>query len=272
MTRDALERGTGKMDNSKRALVTGAAQGIGLAVAERLAEDGWSLCLLDVLDSVREVAERLGSGSRAPGVVCDVGDVADESCCDAAVKHAVDEFGGLDALIHSAGIDGREAPVAELELDEFKKVIDVDLIGSFLMARACARQMIAQDSAGGIILISSTAAHSPSADDSAYSASKAGLEALMRSLALELAPRGVRVNAIAPGPIDIGMHRAWLAHIAGVKGTDFQTELLAVRKEIPLGRHGTGRDVAGVVAWLLSEDSSFVIGQTIIVDGGIHPS
>ncbi len=252
-----------------RAIVTGAARGLGAAIAERLFRDGADVVLLDVRADVADVADRLARarpGAVAMGLVADV---SDEPACAAAVERAMDALGGVDALVNNAGIGGPDTDVAHTSLGEFRRVLDVNLTGTFLMCRAAAPVMIAQGGGGAIVNMGSVFGQQGVARGAGYCASKAGVALLTHSLALELAPHRVRVNTIAPGHMATEMHWDELASRAAVSGTTFDEQVAMARASVPLGQHGTGRDIAGVVAWLVSADAAYVTGQTIGVNGGI---
>ena len=264
-----------------RAIVTGAARGLGAAIAGRLARDGADVALLDVSADVAATAERLagdvgdagaegGVGPR-PGhaVVGLVADVSDEAACAAAVDRAVHALGGVDVLVNNAGIGGPDTDVADTSLAEFRRVLDVNLTGTFLMCRAVAKVMIGQGNGGAIVNMGSVFGQQGVAGGAGYCASNAGIALLTHSLALELAPHGIRVNTIAPGNMATEMHWDELRSRAARSGTAFGEQVEMVRAAIPLGRHGTGDDIAGVVAWLVSPDAGYVTGQTIGVNGGI---
>jgi len=245
-----------------RAIVTGAARGLGAAIAARLARDGADLVLLDVSADVAATAERLA----AVGLVTDV---SDENACAAAVDRAVRAIGGVDVLVNNAGIGGPDTDVAGTSPAEFRRVLDVNLTGTFLMCHAVATVMIGQGSGGAIVNLGSVFGQQGVAANAGYCASKAGVALLTHSLALELAPHGIRVNTIAPGNMATEMHWDELRSRAARSGTTLGEQVEMVKAAIPLGRHGTGSDIAGVVAWLVSPDAGYVTGQTIGVNGGI---
>ena len=259
-----------------RAIVTGAARGLGAAIAGRLARDGAAVVLLDVSADVTATADRLaggagGAGDAAGGQVAVglVADVSDEMASAAAVERAVHTLGGVDVLVNNAGIGGPDTDVAGTSLAEFRRVLDVNLTGTFLMCRAVAAVMIGQGSGGAIVNMGSVFGQQGVAGGAGYCASKAGVALLTHSLALELAPHGIRVNTIAPGNMATEMHWDELRSRAARSGTVFGEQVEMVKAAIPLGRHGTGDDIAGTVAWLVSPDASYVTGQTIGVNGGI---
>ena len=260
-----------------RAIVTGAARGLGAAIAGRLARDGADVALLDVNADVAATAERLAGGLESAGAgprpgqvaVGLVADVSDEMASAAAVDQAVHALGGVDVLVNNAGIGGPDTDVAGTSLAEFRRVLDVNLTGTFLMCRAVAKVMIGRGGGGAIVNIGSVFGQQGVAGGAGYCASKAGIALLTHSLALELAPHGIRVNTIAPGNMATEMHWDELRSRAARSGTAFGEQLEMVRSSIPLGRHGTGDDIAGVVAWLVSPDAGYVTGQTIGVNGGV---
>jgi NAD(P)-dependent dehydrogenase (short-subunit alcohol dehydrogenase family) len=270
-----------------RAIVTGAARGLGAAIAGRLARDGADVALLDVNADVTATAELLAgeagdaggvgdeggarAGPDAPGRVTVglVADVSDETAGAAAVDRAVQALGGVDVLVNNAGIGGPDTDVTGTSLAEFRRVLDVNLTGTFLMCRAVAKVMTGQGSGGAIVNMGSVFGQQGVAGGAGYCASKAGVALLTHSLALELAPHGIRVNTIAPGNMATEMHWDELRSRAARSGTTFGEQVEMVRAGIPLGRHGTGGDIAGVVAWLVSPDAGYVTGQTIGVNGGI---
>ena len=259
-----------------RAIVTGAARGLGAAIATRLARDGADVALLDMSPDVTATAERLAGGvgsvagmADGPRTVGLVADVSDEIASAAAVDRAVGAIGGVDVLVINAGIGGPDTVVTGTSLAEFRRVLDVNLTGTFLMCRAVAKVMIGQGRGGAIVNMGSVFGQQGVAGGAGYCASKAGVALLTHSLALELAPHGIRVNTIAPGNMATEMHWDELRSRAARSGTTFDQQVTMVKAAVPLGRHGTGDDIAGTVAWLVSPDASYITGQTIGVNGGI---
>ena len=247
------------------ALVTGAARGLGEGIASRLLDDGWCVVLADA-SGAHDTAARLDPAQRtATGVDMDV---TLEQDCARAVATAVDVFGGLDALVNNAGVGGPSTPVHATDPDDFRRVLDVNLVGPFLMARAAIPEL-RRSEAPAIVNITSVLGQRGEAGSGAYCASKGGLALLGQCLALELAADGIRVNSVAPGNMLTVMHQDHVQSIADREGTTYDEALAGVRATVPLGRHGTSADVGDVVAWLLSAGSSYVTGQTVAVNGGI---
>lgn len=242
--------------SGKTALVTGAAaeSGIGFACARRLAAEGAKLLLVDV--DAAELAKRVGQ-LRSEGLDVDSAtlDVIDEAGWDRAVTHLVDQWGSLDILVNNAGI-AVLAPVADLSLDQFRRQSDVNIHGVFLGCRAAVRQMRRQG--GGIIVnMSSIAAFVSGPGSGAYAASKAAVNMLTKSLALEVVADGIRVNSVHPGLIDTSMIAGTMRDSPGLK--DF----------IPMRRLGRPDEIAAMVAFLASDDASYCHGGSYIVDGGM---
>jgi NAD(P)-dependent dehydrogenase (short-subunit alcohol dehydrogenase family) len=195
--------------------------------------------------------------------------VADEAFAERAVGETVARHGGLDLLVNAAGIGGENHAVVDLPLAELRRVLDVNAVGSFLFARAAARAMIAAGRGGCIVNFGSIFGQQGVAEGAPYCMSKGAVTLLTQSLALELAPHGIRVNTVSPGNMATEMHWDHLRWLAAERGTSFEAERDAVAASVPLGRHGTGADIAGAVAWLASDDAAYVTGQTIGVNGGV---
>jgi 3-oxoacyl-[acyl-carrier protein] reductase len=248
------------MSQTRTAVVTGAARGIGAAVAERLAADGLAVAVLD-LDEVacKDVVERIqAAGGRALAVGVDV---ADEAAVEAAVDRVAIELGTPTVLVNNAGII-RDNLLFRMTADEWDAVMGVHLRGSFLMTRAV-QQHMTQAGWGRIVNLSSTSALG-NRGQANYAAAKAGLQGFTKTLALELGRFGVTANAVAPGFIETEMTRA-TAERMGVSFEDFTA---AVVKDIPVGRGGTPVDVAHAVSFFVSEGAAFISGQVLYVSGG----
>ena len=252
-----------------RAVVTGAARGIGEAVAARLAADGASVALIDISADVTATAGRIAGAAAGGTVIGLLADVADEAACDAAIEAAAEALGGIDALVNNAGIGGPDTNVVDTSYAGFWRVLQVNLGSAFLGSRAAARIMISQGTGGAIVNLGSIFGQQGVAGGAGYCASKGAVALLTHSLALELAPHGIRVNTIAPGNMATEMHWEELRSRARASGTTFEQQVGLVAAGVPLGRHGTGADIAGAITWLISADAGYVTGQTIGVNGGV---
>ncbi|MBW8812817.1 MAG: glucose 1-dehydrogenase [Caulobacterales bacterium] len=236
----------------RKAIVTGAARGIGLAVAQRLVSEGASVLLSDVAADVGEAAAALGqphlqSDLTAPGAV------------EALFALADRELGPLDVLVNSAGIIGRAAKLMELAEADFDRVMDINLKVGLLATQAAARRMTPRRS-GAIVNLVSVAAVMAGGDQIPYAVSKAAVKQLTAMTALSLAPYGIRVNGVGPGPVETPMAAAVTG--AGPEG------LKRVLSRIPLGRMARPEEIAAIVAFLASDDASYLTGQTLFADGG----
>ncbi len=242
-------------------LVTGAAGDLGTAIAELLAERGYGLALADHPDAV----ERLNELGRKLGAECVTFDVTDE----AAVAAAIEGLGPLDGLVNNAGYQGVFAPVDRYPIEDARRVLEVNVLGVMTVLAAAARAM----TGGAVVNIASMAGVSGAPNMPAYSASKAAVIGLTKSAAKDLAPRGIRVNAVSPA--FIGPGRMWETQVtaqaeAGSQyyasnPTEVAEQMIGM---VPLRRYGSAREVAAVVAFLLSDEASYVTGANVEVSGG----
>ena len=246
---------------SRTAVVTGAAKGIGAATAARLAQDGYAVALVDLDQACAQaVADQIvAAGGHAQGFGADV---SDEGAVTGVVAEIVRALGAPTVLVNNAGII-RDNLLFKMSTDDWDAVMGVHLRGAFLMSRACQVHM-REAGWGRIVNLSSTSALG-NRGQANYSAAKAGMQGFTKTLAIELGRFGVTVNAIAPGFIATDMVRA-TAERMGVAFEDFLT---GAAEQIPVGRVGEPEDVAAVVSFLASEDSSYVSGAVIPVDGGM---
>ena len=241
---------------NKVAFITGSTRGIGKEIAIILAESGYDIAINyrqdndNLKNTKREIEEK--------GVKCLTvqGDVSRFEDCEKCIKHIIDEYGKIDVLVNNAGIT-KDTLLMRMKKEDFQDVIDINLVGTFNVTKNVISHMIKARS-GRIINISSVVGISGNAGQTNYSASKAGIIGFTKSLAKEVASRGILVNAVAPGFIETDM--------TDVLKDEVKEE---IAKNIPLKRVGTAKDVANVVKFLASEDSSYITGQVICVDGGL---
>lgn len=246
-----------------RALVTGAASGIGRATAIRLATEGAWVLATDVSKDVHETVELLHSaGGEGVGAILDVGD---DEAVERAVKRAVDEGGGLDFVHANAGISGNLVNILDVPLEEWAKVMRVNLMGTVHTVTSAARYM-RSNGGGSIVCTASVAGLRAGAGPSPYSASKAAVINLVQTAAVQLAGTGVRVNAICPGLVETQMTKPIFDYARANDRMD------RVGRLNPTQRAAQPEEIATVVAFLASEDASYVNGQAIVVDGGLSSS
>ena len=255
----------------KNVLVTGGSSGIGQAIAVRFAEYGANVAI-NYLRQPEEAAETEEQVQACVGKVQregvkDVlvqGDVSNEHDVVRMVADAVEGLGGIDILVNNAGIQ-ISRPTEELSSGDFDRVLAVNLRGSFLCAREAIRHFLAEDKPGSIVNISSVHQLIPKPGYIGYSASKGAMQNLTRTLALEYAGRGIRVNGVGPGATVTPINRAWI---------DDPEKRRQVEEHIPMQRAGDADEMAGVTAFLASDDAAYITGQTIFVDGGLtlYPS
>lgn len=251
----------------KTALITGASSGIGQSIAVRLAQEGCNIAInyrksAEDAEDTEELALQKACGQAAE---CGVetlliqGDVSKEEDILQMMNATVDKFGSLDILINNAGIQTERAS-HEVQTDEFDRVIAVNLRGAYLCAREMIKHLLEQQRPGVIINISSVHEIIPRPMYVSYSISKGGMGNLTKTLALEYAKRGIRVNGIAPGATITPINESW---------TDDPNKQAIVESHIPMGRAGTSEEMAAAVAFLASDEAAYITGQTLFIDGGL---
>jgi glucose 1-dehydrogenase len=250
----------------KDVLITGGTSGIGQAIAVRFAEYGANVAInyREAPEDAQETQEKVHAcleSVRQMGVreALVHGDVSDEGDVRGMVGSAVDQLGGLDVLINNAGIQLSRAS-HELSAADFDRVVGVNLRGSFLCAREAIRSFLQTQTRGAVVNVSSVHQLIPKPGYLGYSTSKGGVQNLTRTLALEYAGHGIRVNAIGPGATVTPINRAWV---------DDPIKRAMVEEHIPLARAGTADEMAGVTCFLASDDAAYITGQTVFVDGGL---
>jgi NAD(P)-dependent dehydrogenase (short-subunit alcohol dehydrogenase family) len=247
---DNHETSAGDDAGGRSMLVTGGANGLGAEIARLATRRGYRVAIVDV--------QRADWIDEWPGITAHVASVSD----DVAVEHLLDEIGTPDVVVNNAGIV-RFGPLLAAKVEDFRAVLDVNLVGTFIVARAAARRWIESDRPGCIVNVTSMNGTVAGPNAGAYGSSKAAIAMLTSQMGLEWGRRGIRVNAVAPGLIAAGMSEPLYAD----PDTRFARE-----SKIPLGRLGTVGDVAEVVLFLASERAAYVHGQNILVDGGVTGS
>ncbi|QIB74391.1 SDR family oxidoreductase [Halogeometricum borinquense] len=246
----------------KTAVITGSSGGIGRGIARTFADHGASVVVADISEEPREggtpTHELLQEeGAEAMYVECDVSDYDD---CVAAVE-AADEFGGIDVMVNNAGIVGPQDPLVDIDLEDYRNLISINLDGVVHGSKAAALAMLEQGVHGSIVNMSSVAGITGFGGITPYSAAKGGVRSFTYALASELGPDGIRVNAVHPGIIETTM----TTEDSPFVGTEQEEKMLPT---IPLRRVGQPEDVAGVVTFLASDLASYVTAESVIVDGG----
>lgn len=249
---------TTRTTDSKAVLLTGSARGIGLATAQTFLSRGYRVAVSDMdFDEAKKAVRGLDAGNKAIALSMDVRSTDNVNECFGQV---ISRFGRLDGLINVAGTTTSDPKPSQEEPDsEWSRHLETHLAGTFRCCRAAYDHLATQGSAA-IVNVSSVAAHIAIRQRVAYTSAKAGIEGLTRALAVEWAPAGIRVNAVAPGYIKTG--RLETAFAAGI------LDEKALSANVPMGRLGRAQDIASVIAFLASDDAGYITGQTIIIDGG----
>ncbi|HZG39325.1 MAG TPA: glucose 1-dehydrogenase [Nodosilinea sp.] len=251
----------------KTALITGASSGIGQAIAIRLAQEGSNVVINyrsdsdGAEDTRRQAMEKACQDVENCGVKALLvqGDVSQEEDAVSMVQQAIEHFGQLDILVNNAGVQ-TESPSDAIEIDSFDWVLGVNLRGAYLCARETIKHLLAQNRPGSIINISSVHEIIPRPQYLSYSISKGGMGNMTKTLALEYAAKGIRVNGIGPGATITPINDAW---------TEDPEKQAEVESHIPMGRAGTSDEMAAAVAFLASDEAAYITGQTLYIDGGL---
>ena len=247
----------------KNVLVTGATSGIGQAIAVYFVTEGANVALnyrndISKLDQTKELISEASTGDRGGKVFPVEADVSEEKDIVRMLQETIDKFGSLDILINNAGIQNN-APSHELSTADFDKVMEVNLRGAYLCARESLKHFMERNNGGNIINVSSVHEIIPRPTYVSYSMSKGAMENMTKTLALEYAPHGIRVNAIAPGATATPIN-SW---------TEDEQKRKEVESHIPMGRVGTAEEMAAITAFLASDDAAYITGQTLFADGGL---
>ncbi|MEL6369842.1 MAG: SDR family NAD(P)-dependent oxidoreductase [Pseudomonadota bacterium] len=247
---------------NKVALITGATGGIGEATAKRFLDEGARVMLVGrSQEKLNETMERLGNSANA---AISVGDAADEAATKAAIENCVAKFGGLDIVFANAGTEGDMKPATELTVDEFQSVLSTNVIGVWLTIKHSVDALRARGS-GSIIATSSVAGTIGFPNMSPYVASKHAVCGMVKTFALELGPSKIRVNAVAPGPIDNRMMGSVGDQLGGEGAAQVRAQ---IEGAVALGRYGTNEEVANLTLFLASDEASYCTGGYYLVDGG----
>jgi glucose 1-dehydrogenase len=260
------EKGNFSSDNERRvAVVTGSSKGIGKAIALEFANAGYSVVInARNEEELKQAARDISKSIKDAGKIVSVpGDISQESVCISLIESAIKQFGRIDVLVNNAGIGGESKKINELTEKDWDEVIDINLKGAFLCTREAVKNMTKDANNNrnySIINISSVHEQTPQPESAPYAASKGGMQMLTKTIALELAEKGIRINGIAPGAIATDMNKELLEN---------QKEKEKKEQEIPVHRIGQPKEIAKVALFLASDDASYVAGTTIYVDGGL---
>ncbi len=253
----------------KIAIVTGAARGLGKGTAEALADAGIHVVVSDVRPQVEKTIAGIKEKHPDNKGHAQITDVSDENQVKELVQAAVEKLGRLDIMVNNAGLHLKEGPVATMEKETIDKIFAVNFYGEFYGCKYAAQQMMKQKS-GSIVNLGSYGGKVGFPEYSAYCSSKGAVHTMTTSLARELAPYNINVNAICPGLAASEMHWSFMKAEAKDRGITFDELKEEEFRTIPLGRYGEGRDSAGAILWLASESGSYVTGQLINVNGGLY--
>jgi 2-dehydro-3-deoxy-D-gluconate 5-dehydrogenase len=243
----------GRLDG-RTVVVTGATSGIGRAIAKRCAFEG-----ADVLATGRDEARLAELAQEYPSIAVHRADLIEADAADGCAATALGRFGRLDGLVHSAGIVRRGEDIRNTTDQQWSLMREANLDATFRVARACLREMVSQRS-GSVVLVGSQLAHVAAPGYASYCAVKGGVEALVRALAVDFGPSGIRVNSLTPGLVQ--------TPLAYVDRPDFDDQIETIAARLPLRRIGQPDDLAGPAVFLLSDDSAWMTGQSLVVDGG----
>jgi glucose 1-dehydrogenase len=263
MLTEKVTKGT----SEKVAVITGSSKGIGKAIAVEFAKEGYKIVLNardanELSEAVNDIKKTIGGNEER--ITYLVGDISQEDICSSLIEHTIKMFGRIDVLVNNAGIGGAQKSVHELTSDEWDYVIDVNLEGAFLCTREAIKRMTYDGNSTrrtySIINIFSVHESIPQAQSAPYSASKGGMEMLTKTVALEVADKGIRVNGIAPGAIATVMNKEILEDEQKKKDEEIR---------IPMHRIGRPEEIAKVALFLASDGASYMTGTTVYVDGGL---
>ena len=269
-------------ETRKVAICTGSGRldGLGAAILQRLAQDGFRVVVSDIGESSGLLSDgnigatqgmtEVGDALRAAGADCiEIPcDVRDPASVKALLDKTLEQFGRIDVLVNNAGVGYLMRDFREVSLEEWQLVMDVNLTGAFLCTQTAAEHMIEQGEGGRIINIASQAAKSGFPHLAAYVASKHGLVGLTRSNAIEFGAHGITVNAVCPNHVTTGLGAKQNDYYAKLQGKTLEEFMAAMREKIPLGRPGLPEDTAAAVAWLASDDARYITGEAVNVSGG----
>src|SRR5919206_671372 len=260
------EKSNFSSNNERRvAVVTGSSKGIGKAIALEFANAGYSVVInARNEEELKQAAKDISNSIKDAGRIVSIpGDISQEPVCISLIESAIKQFGRIDVLVNNAGIGGESKKIHELTEKDWDEVIDVNLKGAFLCTREAVKNMMKKrgnNNNYSIINISSVHEQTPQPESAPYSASKGGMQMLTKTIALELAEKGIRINGIAPGAIATDMNKEVLEN---------QEKKEKKEQEIPVHRIGQPEEIAKVALFLASDDASYVAGTTIYVDGGL---